>query len=136
MDILDIESHIAGIDFTKPVKIIKLSAGTELIQYTKVNSEGARLKGDYYTDNPSNTPSELGISETYNVRDPNNGWRHTQEVKEVTQEKTTLSSDVEGMKSTSAPIEDTWSRIDQDGNKLPVKTEGGGSQIYIPKSQF
>lgn len=136
MDILDIESHIAGIDFTKPVKIIKLPAGTELIQYTKINSEGTRLKGDYYTDNPSNTPSELGISETYNVRDPNNGWRHTQEVKEVTQEKTTLSSDVEGMKSTSAPIEDTWSRIDQDGNKLPVKTEGGGSQIYIPKSQF
>jgi hypothetical protein len=136
MKMRDIESHIAGIDFTKPIEIIKLPQGKELIQYTKVNTEGAVLRGDYYTDNPSNTPGELGVSDKYNVRDPNNGWKQTQEVKTVTKETTTLPKDAEGLKSTSSEINDTWSRIDAEGNPLPVFTEGGGNQIYIPKTQF
>jgi len=47
-----------------------------------------------------------------------------------------LPKDAEGLKSTSAEINDTWSRIDKDGNKIPIFTKGGGSQIYIPKSLF
>ena len=54
----------------------------------------------------------------------------------MAKETVVIPNDVEGLKSTSAEINDTWSRIDTNGNKLPVHTEGGGSQIYIPKSQF
>ena len=134
MDISDIRSHISGIDFSQPVEIVKIKGGTELIQYTKVNSEGTILRGDYYTDNPTHTPSQLGVSDKYNVQTPNR--IKTSEVKEVAKETVVIPNDVEGLKSTSAEINDTWSRIDTNGNKLPVHTEGGGSQIYIPKSQF
>lgn len=131
MDIANIKSHIKGIDFTKPIEIVNISQGKELIQYTKVNTEGTVLRGDYYTDNPNNTPSQLGVSDKYNVRDPNNGWNYTDEIRSVNQERVTIPKDSEGLKSTSAEIDDTWSLKDQS-----VHTEGGGSQIYIPKSQF
>ena len=129
-----LESHLSGIDFSKPVEVVKYSEGTELMQYTKVNTEGTVLRGDYYTDNPACTPSQLGISDKYNVSTPDR--IKTQEVRQVTKDTVTLPNDAEGLKSTSAEIVDTWSRIDSDGKGLPIHTEGGGSQIYIPKSQF
>ena len=129
-----LESHLSGIDFSKPVEVVKYSEGTELMQYTKVNTEGTVLRGDYYTDNPACTPSQLGISDKYNVSTPDR--IKTQEVRQVTKDTVTLPNDAEGLKSTSAEIDDTWSRIDSDGKGLPIHTEGGGSQIYIPKSQF
>ncbi|WP_312901931.1 glycohydrolase toxin TNT-related protein [Chryseobacterium taichungense] len=129
-----IKSHISGIDFNKPIEVVKLPEGTELIQYTKVNTEGIVLRGDYYTNNPNHTPSELGVSDKYNVQTPDRV--KTSEVKEVTKEVLKLPKDVEGLKSTSAEINDTWSRIDEYGQELPIYTKGGGIQIYIPKSQF
>ena len=129
-----LESHLSGIDFSKPVEVVKYSEGTELMQYTKVNTEGTVLRGDYYTDNPACTPSQLGISDKYNVSTPDR--IKTQEVRQVNKDTVTLPNDAEGLKSTSAEIDDTWSRIDSDGKGLPIHTEGGGSQIYIPKSQF
>ena len=129
-----LESHLSGIDFSKPVEVVKYSEGTELMQYTKVNTEGTVLRGDYYTDNPACTPSQLGISDKYNVSTPDR--IKTQEVRQVTKDTVTLPNDAEGLRSTSAEIDDTWSRIDSDGKGLPIHTEGGGSQIYIPKSQF
>ena len=35
-----------------------------------MNTEGTVLGGDYYTDNPACTPSQLGISDKYNVSTP------------------------------------------------------------------
>ncbi|WP_312076430.1 polymorphic toxin type 46 domain-containing protein [Chryseobacterium sp.] len=134
MSIDDIRSHISGIDFTKPVNVVKIPEGTELIQYTKVNTEGTPLRGDYYTTDSNATPNELGVSDKYNVQTPDR--IKTQEVRDVTKETIKTSKDVEGLSSTSAEIDDTWSRIDEHGNKLPVHTDGGGSQIYIPKGQF
>jgi hypothetical protein len=133
---LEIESHIAGIDFTKPIEIVRIPPdglgpkGNELHQFTKVNSEGKALRGQYYTDNPKNTPSELGVSDKYTIRDSE--WKSTNEIGTVKQEKIIFdeSKQVEGLKSTSAEINDTWS---VDGQIVP--TEGGGSQIYIPKNQ-
>jgi hypothetical protein len=139
MDIADISSHIKGIDFTKPIEIVKIPPnglgpkGNELYQFTKVNTEGTVLKGDYYSDNPSSTPNDLGVSDKYNVRDPNNGWKQTDRVETVKQEKIIFdeSKPVEGLKSTSAEINDSWSLKDQE-----VHTDGGGSQIYVPKTQL
>lgn len=47
-----------------------------------------------------------------------------------------ISQDVEGLQRTSAEIIDNWSRVDADGIPVPISTDGGGSQIYIPKTQF
>ena len=41
----DLESHLSGIDFSKPIEVVKYSEGTELMQYTKVNTEGTVLRG-------------------------------------------------------------------------------------------
>lgn len=129
-----IRSHISGIDFTKPVKVVKVPEGTNLTQYTKVNTEGTKLRGDYYTKDPNATPNDLGVSDKYNVQTPER--IPTQEVKDVTKETISIPKDMEGLESTSAEINDTWSRVDEYGNELPVHTDGGGSQIYIPKTQF
>jgi hypothetical protein len=85
-------------------------------------------------NNLKNNQSELGVSDKYNVQTPDRV--KTAEVKEVIRETLILPKDAEGLRSTSAEINDTWSRIDKDGKELPVHTKGGGSQIYIPKSQF
>ncbi|GAB2700564.1 hypothetical protein GCM10027037_26750 [Mucilaginibacter koreensis] len=132
-----VASELNGIDFSKPVSIVKIPPdglgpkGNELHQFTKVNTEGEVLRGQYYTDNPANTPSELGISDKYNVRDKS--WKHTDEVRTVQQEKVVFDENkpIEGLKSTSKEIDDSWSL--KDGQKVPTK--GGGSQIYIPKNQ-
>ncbi|TWP28385.1 hypothetical protein ETU08_09070 [Apibacter muscae] len=86
--------------------MIEISKGTELYHYTKVNSEGISYRGDYYTANLNHTPNELGISDKYNVRE---GRNYTDEIKTVNQEKIIIKQEVEGLKSTSAPINDTWS---------------------------
>jgi hypothetical protein len=130
----DIANHMMGIDYTKPIEIIKVPPdglgenGNELYQFTKVNTNGKTLRGKYYTDNPLNTPNELGISDKYNVVDEN--WNKTGEVKTVTQEKVIIDKPLEGLRSTSAKIDDKWSLKDQ-----AVPTDGGGSQIYLPPNQ-
>lgn len=131
-----LKSRLDGIDFRNPVEVIKIPKNSKLYQYTKVNEKGEILKGEYYSDVQSNNPSELGISEKYNVPNTeNNQYRQTNEVRAVEQREIRIEKDINGLKSTSAKVEDTWSRIDENGNPLSVATEGGGSQIYIPKNQ-
>ncbi|MFK8269249.1 polymorphic toxin type 46 domain-containing protein [Capnocytophaga cynodegmi] len=134
-----IQEHLKGIDFTKPVYVVKIPPNglgknkNELYQYTKLDNEGNVRQGNYYTDNPKNTPTELGISDKYSVRD--NNWKPTGEIKEVEQNvfEFNIENPVEGLKSTSKPIIDDWSIENIDGVKIEVPTKGGGSQIYIPK---
>ena len=130
MSLKDLKSHLNGIDFNMPIEVIEIAGGTELMQFTKVNTAGDVLTGEYYTNNPHNTPSELGISDKYSVRDPSNNWQQTDQVNTVEQKPVTIETTTEGLKSTSAPIEDTWSL---KGESVP--TEGHGSQVYIPKKK-
>jgi hypothetical protein len=135
MDADAIASQINGIDFSKPVRLVKVPPdgagpkGNELYQFTKYNSEGKPLRGQYYTDNPTCSPTELGISDKYTVKD--GSWKPTNEVRTVIQEKIVFEEkQVEGLKSVAREINDTWSL-----NNLSIPTKGGGSQIYIPKNQ-
>lgn len=129
-----LRSKTNGIDFTKPVKrvnITKNGLGSDekpLHQYTKVNTKGEVIRGEYYTDNPNTTTSELGISNKYSVRNEN--FEQTDDVKEVIIKQMTFDKPMEGLQSTSAKINDTWSL---KGQKIP--TTGGGNQIYVPKNQ-
>lgn len=127
-------SHLNGIDFTKPVTVVPIRQGTSLTQYIRHNTNGYPIRGDYYSDNPNATPNELGVSNDYNVPDAERNF--TQEVRNRTKETVDIVKDVEGLQSTSAEIIDDWSRVDIDGNPIKIPTEGGGSQIYIPKTQF
>ncbi|MDI1257332.1 MAG: polymorphic toxin type 46 domain-containing protein [Flavobacterium sp.] len=130
----DIKSHLNGINFNKPVKVIRVPPdglgpeGNELYQFTRQNTEGKALKGNYYTDNPVSKPSELGVADTYEVPDANRNL--TDIVKSRKQEKVIFdkSNPMVGLKSTAGPIDDTWSFRDKS-----IPTPGGAEQIYIPK---
>ena len=134
MDITDatkvMESELSGIDYQMPVRVILLKKGTKLYQYQKHNTKGNYAKGQYYTDNSSNSPSQLGISECYSVKDEN--YRPSNQIDKVNKTPINIEEDSYGLQSTSAPIDDTWN-LQKNGENIPVKTEGTGSQIYIPK---
>ncbi|MCC7373195.1 MAG: hypothetical protein IT581_00965 [Verrucomicrobiales bacterium] len=118
----EIESKINGVDLTKPVTVVKIPPeglgpkGNQLVQW-----QTPGRTGEWFTDNPNTTPNQLGISaKTF---DSSTG-------KVVPRERVVLEvppgQEVRGIKSTAAPIEDTWSL-----KNTPVKTDGGGSQIVI-----
>jgi len=138
MSIDDIKSHIAGIDFNKPVKIVSVPPdgagpnGNILYQYTRSNTAGTVLRGDYYTSDVNATPDMLGVAEKYNVPNSDRALGLTDEIAKRKQEIVDFDNPVEGLKSTSAPITDSWSF--KNGIKVP--TPGGGNQIYIPKVQI
>lgn len=128
-------AHMKGIDFNKPVKVVKIPPENQgvLHQFQKRNVEGKLGSGEYFTTDPKATPSQLGISDKYNRR-YNPSTKKTETVSEVTMvEKVEikLSSEkpVTGLKSTTKKINDTWNI---DGQS--VSTEGGATQVCIPRS--
>jgi hypothetical protein len=131
MDAITINSHLKGIDFSKPVKVVKIppEANGELSMFQKRNQNGKLYFGQYFSTDKTTTPSQLGISDKYNVR--NSDWTHSLEVKtvELVDIKIPNNKPVTGLKSTSKKIEDNWSLKDKN-----VSTEGGGIQVYVPKS--
>ena len=74
-----LRSHLNGIDFTRPVNVVTIRSGTSLTQYTRYNTEGTPIRGDYYSDNPNATPNELGVSDEYNVPDASRNF--TQQIR-------------------------------------------------------
>lgn len=114
-----IESHLSGIDFTKPVSIETLpppgQKNVTIYQYRNGNTD---VIGNYYTLDPKATPSDLGIANVY-------GPDMSPKVKysgPLIEETITL-------KSTSKGINDTWS---VPGHS--IKTKGGATQYFIPKN--
>jgi hypothetical protein len=113
-----IVNEVNGIDFSKPVERIKINKGDVYYQYNSGRT------GNYVSDIINQTPSQSGISAV-----GKNGLKNKYEI--VFKE-----GDIPALKSTSKEINDTWSigMYDQYGkfNPIDVKTNGGGSQIYIP----
>jgi uncharacterized Zn-binding protein involved in type VI secretion len=130
-----IQFHIEGIDFNYPVTIVKVppdGAGTNgdiLYQQTKIDSEGNEIQGRYYTTDNQALPSQLGISQDYDIKDAldkdkNTGIRGTVYQKTI---HVSNNNAVVGLKSTTAGIPDTWSI---EGESVP--TSGGACQIFVP----
>ncbi|MDE2596468.1 MAG: PAAR domain-containing protein [Sphingomonadales bacterium] len=109
----DIPDHVKGIDLTRPVTVETLPAGTELTQY---QVPGGR-QGNYYAP-PGTKATELGIS-------PQGQSRITGAVENKVAAPYKTTSDVQVLKSTAAPITDTWSI---PGQSIP--TQGGGTQYF------
>jgi hypothetical protein len=100
--------HLKGIDFSKPVSVTNLPAGTRVTQYQLPNAQ----VGNYF--GPIGTPgSQLGFY---------TGGR-------VGQTFVTGSS-VRVLQSTAGKITDTWTLKNIGWG---VQTEGGGTQFFAPK---
>lgn len=109
-----IPGHLDGIDFTKPVEVVRLDQGTPLTQYQAPGGS----QGNYYA--PKGTPaSELGIS-------PNGVNPATGEIIPKTSGNYVVGNDgVTVLRSTAAPVKDTWSVPGQS-----IQTDGGGTQYF------
>lgn len=117
-------SHLAGIDFTKNVKIIDLTNGDIKAQW-KIPAIG---QGDYYAEvNNNNTVSPycLGINDQQQDK---NG-----RISNRIEHKYELQIEITVLKSVAASVLDTWSV-----KSNPVQTQGGCKQYFNAKdkSQF
>lgn len=138
-----IESHIGGINFSKPVIIEKIppvgQKEVKVFQYRSmsVNTGKYNKYGNYFTFNPHATPGELGIADIGVTIDetvagvskgqiplPFTSFPKEKYVGSVTEEVLCLRSTAKG-------INDTWS---VPGKR--VFTMGGGEQVFIPNNSF
>lgn len=118
-----IDSHLDGIDFTKPVEVETIPKGTEVVQY---QAPGAP-QGNYYAP-PGTQPGQLGIS-------PQTIDRATGNIVDKTPTIFVTTEDVQVLRSTAAAIDDTWSIPGQT-----INAAGGGTQfmttstgVFVPK---
>ena len=109
-----IDGHLQGIDFTKPVRTTTIPEGTQLSQW----QTPGRSLGNYFAP-ASETPTRLGIAPDAQV--PGVGVVPKQQVSYQ------ASGPVSALRSTAAPVEDTWSVPG-----TPIQTTGGGRQYFVP----
>jgi len=102
----DISSHLRCIDYSKPVEVVSVPPPDQLLRWGKPGS-----KGQYYTDDPSAKPTDLGVP------DPQQALKR---------ETLTPGASMKCLKSTAAPVKADW--VDP-----PVETKGGKTQYFIPK---
>ncbi|MCD9033468.1 hypothetical protein LDO32_17275 [Luteimonas sp. Y-2-2-4F] len=144
-------SHLDGIDFTRPVDVVTVPKGTTVYQW---QSPGAP-QGAYYSPTAVARPDDLGIFDkgvtpeafqrvreirggTSSIWDPISGQTRTvpgiAEVgpAAIADKKLTayvLQEDVQVLRSTARPVNDTWSLPD---GSLSAPTSGGRLQYYNP----
>lgn len=112
-DAKSITDHLKGIDFSKPVEVIKIKKGTELVQY---QVPGGR-QGNYYAP-PGTRPQQIGIASQGTSR-------ITGQVVDKVATRFKVAEDVEVLRSTAARVVDTWSIAGKS-----VVADGGGIQIF------
>lgn len=125
----DISSHLSGIDFSKPVEVTEAppgGAGPDGNVLYRWRAPGA--KGSYFTSDPNATPSQLGTSDKGMPYDGNQP-RPPPIAKEQV-EVPFRGKPAKALKSTSAPVDDTWS---EPGETIP--REGGATQLMIPEGE-
>ncbi len=113
-----INSHLLGIDFSRPVEVVSLTKGKIVNQYQIPLGH----QGNYYCE-LGVEPSKLGIADI--ALDRNTG-----EVVKKVANTYRINDVVEVLKSTAAKIEDFWSVPDQ-----VIKTNGGEIQYFNTQSK-
>lgn len=114
-DETDIFRHARGWDYSKPIHVTKLKAGTELCQW-QIPGKG---NGSYFAPCGS-SPSALGISDRGSDRS------RKSEILNKVEKKFVLTRDTEFLQGTAAAVVDDWSVHDQR-----VETQGGGRQYLL-----
>uniref|UniRef100_UPI002597D43C polymorphic toxin type 46 domain-containing protein n=1 Tax=uncultured Zobellia sp. TaxID=255433 RepID=UPI002597D43C len=111
-----IRSHLDGIDFSKPVKLVELPKGKSVSQF---QAPGGK-KGNYFAE-PNAKATELGINPNAEV-----GGDVVEKTKTI-YETTTKTNVLES--SAKSGIIDTWSV-----KSSPFETTGGGTQYFTDNS--
>ncbi|HXX65904.1 MAG TPA: RHS repeat-associated core domain-containing protein, partial [Polyangiaceae bacterium] len=135
-----IDSHVACIDTTKPVKVVRIppdGAGPNGDQLNTWVAPGGR-PGQYFTPDANAQPDQLGINSRCIAPAQDN-----QPPRICPREQQTFTADpntpATGLQSTAAPADDTWSvpggRYSPEQGDLPSSTGGGGTQVMVPRSQ-
>ncbi|CBS86764.1 polymorphic toxin type 46 domain-containing protein [Azospirillum lipoferum] len=99
-----------GIDFSKPLEVIDIPAGTIWYQYVRTGYDTVRF-GNFFSPVVTATPDCLGISGAGRA-----------------EYKAVLPSG-QGLKSVAAPIVDNWTTPGTS-----VQTAGGCAQVVVPNS--
>jgi len=117
-----VTSHLRGIDLADPVEVVDV-AGTTLFQRGMPGSGN----GQYFALDPDIPPEQLGASTMVHPRV--NGVSTPPAVPRDSRKVEFGDQPAKGLKSTAAPIDDTWS---MPGTAVPC--EGGATQIMVPKT--
>lgn len=99
-----------GIDFSKPLEVIDVAAGTSWYQFVRTGYDSIRF-GNFFSPVATATPDCLGISGAGRA-----------------EYKAVLPAG-QGLKSVAAPIVDNWSTPGTS-----VQTKGGCTQVVVPNS--
>ncbi len=151
------DSHLAGIDFTRPVEVQTLREGTIVYQW---QAPGAPT-GSYFSPSPTARPTDIGISSvgvpphiygrvsdylrgidpdappahvrnpdgTYSGMDPQFGIEVAPGgIIDKAPVAYRVTADVDVLVSTARAIDDTWAIPDRSMTAIP--TEGGRLQLY------
>ena len=115
----EIDSHLGGIDFKKPVTIESVPPPQKFYQYQSVR-DGKLRRGSYYTTDANAKPTDLGIHDNFVFR--KNGREFEKFHVEINKVKPQRA-----LKSTAYGTMDNWS--------VPGKsymTKGGAVQYFMP----
>src|SRR5215469_4404990 len=100
-----VESHVRCIDFSQPVQIVQIPPPDALLRWGSPGS-----KGQYYTDDPTAKPTDLGVPDTAGA---------------LKRETHAVGVPMTCLKSTAAGVKADWV-------ERPVQTAGGKTQYFIP----
>ncbi|MCC8174959.1 MAG: hypothetical protein LIO91_00785, partial [Bacteroidales bacterium] len=117
----DIDSHLHGIDFKKPVVIETVPPPSTLYQYQTLDLKTGKWRsGNYYTPDPKAKPSDLGIYDKFSFTECGLEFekRHT---------KITEVKAQQALKTSAYSVHDNWSVKGKE-----VLTKGGGIQYFMP----
>lgn len=115
----EIDSHLRGIDFKKPVTVESVPPPQKFYQYQSVR-DGKLRRGSYYTTDANAKPTDLGIHDNFVFR--KNGREFEKFHVEINKVKPQRA-----LKSTAYGTMDNWS--------VPGKsymTKGGAVQYFMP----
>ena len=115
----EIDSHLRGIDFKKPVTVESVPPPQKFYQYQSVR-DGKLRRGSYYTTDANAKPTDLGIHDNFVFR--KNGREFEKFHIEINKVKPQRA-----LKSTAYGTMDNWS--------VPGKsymTKGGAVQYFMP----
>lgn len=115
----EIEAHLRGIDYEKPITIENVPPPQSFYQYQSIR-DGKFRRGSYYTTDKNATPSKLGIYDKFVFR--KNGREFSKWRMKINKIKPQRA-----LKSTAAGIIDDWSVPGK-----AYKTEGGAVQYFMP----
>lgn len=121
------ESYINAHDLAHPVQIRKDPKGTKYYQYMRRDSKNNLLIGDFVTSEVKTTRGQLGLGNEYLTSyKGHNGKIKKESIRPRELHEVELQEETTVLVSTARKTTDTWSNPHS-----PVKTEGGGLQIFV-----